>query len=70
MSARVIPLACQDDAARAATTDRATAADLVLHVAVHDAIDLIRDGRHGRARFVLERARLSADRILGDGSQP
>lgn len=70
MSARVIPLACQDDAARAATTDRAATADLVLHVAVRAAIDLIRTGRPGRARFVLERARLSADRILGDGGQP
>lgn len=68
MTARVIPLACQDDAARVATTDRAKAADLRLATAVVEAIDLIRTGHPAHARFVLERARLSADRILGGAS--
>lgn len=68
MTARVIPLACQEDAARAATRDREATADLVLSMAVKDAIDLIRCGRPGEAHYRLERARLTADRILGTSS--
>lgn len=58
-------LACQAVVAQVATTDRDQTADRILHIAVTQATDLIREGRFGRAVYVLERARLSADRILG-----
>ena len=66
MSAVVRPLACQDDAARVATTDRDAQADLVLSIAVQTAIVLMRAGRPGRARYELARAEVSASRILGE----
>lgn len=59
-------LACQAVVAQVATTDRVETADRVLHVGVITAVALIREGRFGRAEYVLERARISADRILGD----
>lgn len=55
-----------EDAQRAATSDRATTADLVLSLAVREAVDLIREGRVGYAEFRLARAYRSAQRILGE----
>lgn len=64
------PLAVQQAASDAATKDREATADLVLGMAVRDAVDLIRDNRPGYARFRLTRALMSADRILGGGGRP
>ena len=49
-----------------ATADRQASADLVLSLAVTDAVDLIREGRVGRAEYRLARALASAERILGE----
>lgn len=49
----------------AATVDREQAADRVLCAAVEVARDLIAEGRVGKALFVLNRAGMSAERILG-----
>lgn len=57
-----------DDAHAAATSDRQAQADLVLNLAIIDAIDLIREGRPGFAEFRLTRALISANRILGRAS--
>lgn len=54
-----------EDAHRAAYDDRDTTADLVLRLAVKDAIDWIRAGKPGRAEYRLQRALMSANRILG-----
>lgn len=59
-----------DDADRTATRDRQTAADLVLGMAVRDAIDYLRDGRPGYAEYRLTRALHSAQRILGEQVRP
>lgn len=55
-----------DDAHRVATDDRSMTADLVLSLAVREAVDLIRAGRVGRAEYRLARALGSARRILGE----
>lgn len=62
-----VPLAtvAAEDAHRTASADRTTAADLVLSMAVVDALDLIREGRVGFAEWRLARALNSAQRILG-----
>lgn len=64
-----------DQAAAAATTDRAMAAELLLDVACHEAIGILRIGlEHGdkwagvEARRVLGRAQGRAHRILGPQS--
>lgn len=54
-----------DDAQGVATKDRSATADMVLELAVRDAVRLIRLGRPGRAEFVMARAGTSADRIYG-----
>lgn len=54
-----------DNAHTHATRDRAAAADLVLADGVRRAIDHLRDGRPGMAEFILTKAAMSADRILG-----
>lgn len=56
-----------DDAHRVATRDREAAAALVLTAAVREAARLVRDGKPGQAEYVLARAEVSADRILGRG---
>lgn len=61
--------AAAEDAHRTATADRQAAADLVLSLAIHDAVGLIREGRVGFAEYRLGRALASAQRILGQ-SQP
>jgi hypothetical protein len=68
---RSVPLLTNaaEDASRVAHTDRTAAADLVLSLAVTDAIDLIREGRVGFAEYRLERALISAGRILGKEGQ-
>ena len=48
-----------------ALRDRVTHAELVLDIAVKDAIDLIRRGRPGYAHFRLARAAERAERVLG-----
>ena len=55
----------QENAELAATTDRDHAASLVVAVARTKASALIRDGKPGRAHYELERAVMSAARILG-----
>lgn len=71
MTASVTPLRCQEDAARVATTDQEATADLILDVAIKAAVEFLarRAGtehyRMTRAELLLERAALSADRILG-----
>lgn len=55
-----------DNAHRCATTDRTTACDGVLKVAVHQAITLTRAGRRADAEATLTRAARSAERILGN----
>lgn len=67
-SGRVMRLvtAASEDAHRTATSDRGLTADLVLQLAINDAVDLIRDGRVGYAEFRLGRALRSAQRILGE----
>lgn len=65
MTATVHPLRCQEITGQVATTDRAATADLILDVAVKTAVALFREGCPGRARFVLTRAAMRADRILG-----
>ncbi len=59
-----------EDAHAAATDDRAAAADLVLQLAVNEAVDLVRQGDVGYAVYRLERARMSAQRILGASEDP
>lgn len=59
------PTVWQDNADQAATRDRVGAADLVLDVAVKDAIAAIRGGRPGWALYRLTRAQERASRILG-----
>ena len=54
-----------EDAHRVAITDRQSHADLVLQVAVDEALEHIRAGRVGFAEYRLERAYRSAQRILG-----
>lgn len=54
-----------DDAHAAATRDRSTSADLILTLAVREAIDAIRAGRPGWAEYRLTRVGLRAERILG-----
>lgn len=62
-------LTVQDaDAHNAATKARQATADLVLGLAVKEAVDLIRDHRPGFARYRLQRAGMAAERILGSGS--
>lgn len=56
------------DAHAAATRDRAATANLVLELAMQEAVDLIRAGRPGRAEWVLVRAGMRAQRILGSAS--
>lgn len=59
------PTVWQENADRFATRDRVTQADLVLDVAVKNAIAQIRGGRPGYAHFQLARALERAGRILG-----
>lgn len=54
-----------EDAHRAAYDDRTEVADLVLKLAVREAIDSIRNGEPGYAEYRLGRALMSANRILG-----
>lgn len=61
----VRPTVWQENADLAATRDRVEQADLVLDVAVKDAIDQIRGGRPGWAHYRLARAQERAARILG-----
>lgn len=51
----------------AATSDQAATADMVLDVAVKEAVDLIKHGQVSAGRERLHRAGASADRILGQG---
>lgn len=57
-----------DDARRAAYDDRAGHAELLLRLAVREAIDLIRAGQPGYATYRLTRAGCAAERILGPTS--
>jgi hypothetical protein len=59
-----------DNAAQFASRDRQQAADRVLCAAVEVAVDLFREGRPGKAEWVLARAALSAERILGPALEP
>lgn len=61
----VRPTVWQENADQAATRDRVQQADLVLDVAVKNAIAQIRGGRPGYAHFQLARAQERASRILG-----
>jgi hypothetical protein len=61
----VRPTIWQENADLAASKNRVEQADLVLDVAVKDAIALFRDGRPGRAHYRLARAQERAGRILG-----
>lgn len=54
-----------EDAHAAATRDREAAADRILCAAVDVAVLLVAEGRPGRATYVMTRACMSADRILG-----
>lgn len=64
-------LACQEIASAVAYVDPALTADLILDIAVKDAIAKIRHDRQtpayrlARAELVLARAGASADRLLG-----
>ena len=58
-----------DNVANFATRSREGAANLVLEVAVQEALEHLRAGQPGRAEYVLTRAGESAHRILGpDGT--
>jgi hypothetical protein len=57
-----------DDAHRAAYDDRAAHADLLLDLAVKEAIDWLRAGKPGYAEYRLTRAAMAAERILGPTS--
>lgn len=59
-----------DDAHAAATRDRAATADLLLTLAVNEAVDLIRSGQPGQAEYRLGRAGMAAERILGGAKDP
>ena len=65
MSNVLRPTVWQQNADMAATRDRVEQADLVLDVAVKDAITQIRGGRPGYAHYRLARAQERASRILG-----
>ena len=54
-----------DNAGTFATRSRQGAANLVLEVAVQEAVEWLRSGQPGRAEYVLTRAAESAQRILG-----
>ena len=54
-----------DNADTFASRDRVGAANLTLEVAVQQAVELLKAGEPGHAEFVLEKAHLSAQRILG-----
>lgn len=79
MNARVLPmaqpLACQEVVAQVATQDPVAQADLVLDVAIKEAIQFLRRRagteyyRITRAELLLERAEASAARILGKSSR-
>lgn len=64
-AAVIRPTVWQENAAQFATRDRVASADLVLDVAVKDAIAALRDGRPGWAEYRLARAQERAGRILG-----
>lgn len=61
----VRPTIWQENADQAATRDRLVQADMVLDVAVKDAVAAIRGGRPGWAQYRLARAGERAERILG-----
>lgn len=64
-AAVIRPTVWQENAARFASSDRVASADLVLDVAVKDAIAALRAGRPGWAEYRLARAQERAGRILG-----
>lgn len=57
----------QDNAAAFATTPQ-SAIDQERHAAVREALDLILDGKPGRARYVLARSVMRQNRIAGGGT--
>ena len=66
------PLACQEVAARVATSDRAATADLILDVAVKAAVARLRATHVGtpayraaRAELILAPAAETAERLIG-----
>ena len=58
--------AAAEDASRVAYANREASAELILSLAVTEAVDLIREGRVGFAEYRLARALASAQRILGE----
>ncbi|WP_067434142.1 hypothetical protein [Nocardioides jensenii] len=57
-----------DNVQLVATRDRAVAADQRLNLAVARAVQLCREGRPGEAEYVMARAGVRAERILGSAS--
>lgn len=69
MSALSVHTVTSEDAHAAATRDREAAAALHLDVAVKEAAALLRAGKPGRAEWLLVRAGMAAERILGQSPE-
>lgn len=68
MSAYSVHTVTSEDAHAAATRDRVATSNMVLELAVHEAAELIATGHSGRGEWVLVRAGMRAQRILGEST--